>query len=171
MKPPKRLFKDRPPRDEGGALLVVGTAVDETDEELVTAARNVAEQHAGQAALVFMSVYGYDADPRELWEIPEVRAHCRRLVDFGFISILVRSSIVPELGGEGGPFAVFGAFEVWAFAEGKFAGGRITFTAADVERFTAEVFPAAGEALRRNLRRFADVPANPDLLIEGRLPD
>lgn len=168
MKPPRHRFRNRPPRDGGGGTLFnVITTVDATDEELVTTARNAATQAPGPNRFVFMGVYGYDDDPRELHEIPEVRPHMRRLVDFGFISILTRSSMLPELGGIGGPFRAFGAFEVWAFAEGMFAGGRIEFTSADVDRFVKDVYPSAGEALRRNLRKFADVPANPDLMLVG----
>jgi hypothetical protein len=171
-RPPRRLFRHRPPRGEGLTLINVVTTVDETDEELITTARNVAGQSNGRTFMVVMTVHGYDDDPRELHRIPEVRPLMRRLVDFGFISVLTRSSMVPELGGvDLGGFCMFGALEVWAFAEGKFGGGRLKLTLNDVRKFTEEVFPAAGEALRRNLRRYADVPADPGLILEQKFDD
>jgi hypothetical protein len=171
MKPPKRLFRNRPSREDGLTLVNVVTSVDQTDEELVTTARNVAGQVPGKTRLVILTISGYDDDPRELHEIPEAMGHLRRLVEFGFISILTRSGVLPELGGLGmDQRFVYGALEVWAFAEGMNVGPRLDLSKSDVDRFTNEVFPAAGEALRRNLRRYADAEADPSLILVQR-PD
>ena len=40
-----------------------------------------------------------------------------------------------------------------------------------MKTFNDEVFPAAGEALRGNLRRYAHVPAKPGWLAEIPMPD
>jgi hypothetical protein len=171
-----RRKRDRQPRKEGPTLFTVVTVVDQTDEELVTTARNVAARSHRDTVMVAMVVHGYDHDPRELHEIPEVVTHMRRLVDFGFISILTRSSTMPALGGiDMGGFRVFGALEAWAFAEGMFSpggvfgAGVVSIPMDAVKRFTDEVFPAAGEALRRNMRRFPDAVANPNLILEGEI--
>lgn len=67
-------------------------------------------------------ISGYGDDARELWEIPEVRAFCRRLVALGFISYLdfttaANPDAPPTLR------AAFGAAEVWLIAEGRYRAG------------------------------------------------
>jgi hypothetical protein len=157
-------------------LMLVGTALEQSDEELIAQIRAVMEHCRRHPCHVVTGVWGYDDDPRKLWEIPEVGAHLRRLVDFGFIAILVRSTMVRELGAPAHwvDCPAFGAFEVWALGLGLFAGGgsfRMPMAEAKVllETFARDVFPAAEAALERNLHRFAHVPADPRLLMQGRL--
>jgi hypothetical protein len=72
-------------------------------------------------ALIVCSIYGFDEDPRELHEIPEVRGFCRRLVSVGFISYLdYASTLLPE---ERQTAPGLGAFEVWACGEGIMRNG------------------------------------------------
>src|SRR5262249_16027503 len=66
---------------------------------------------------IVCAIAGFDDDARELGEVPEVRAFCRRLVGIGFISWLDTCTSIPDLGGIG-MAAGLGAFEVWAIAEG-----------------------------------------------------
>ena len=130
------------------------------------------ESSDGKTAMVAMVVHGFDDDPRELHEIQvEVVAHMGRLVDFGFISVLTRSSTLPELGGfDTGAIYMFGAFEVWWFAGGMFAGGgTLAIPQSAVDHFRDVVYPAAGERLRANLRKYPHAVANPDLGFEQRL--
>lgn len=62
----------------------------------------------------YLSVKGFDDDPREIWEIPEVLKFYRRLKNLGFLSILTTSShIFPSSQDEP---AGFGAFEIYLFA-------------------------------------------------------
>jgi hypothetical protein len=149
----------------------MGTVIDQTDEELVAQVKALQDEqrrHRGSfEILVTMFVHGFDADPRELWKIPEVRAHFRRLVDFGFIAILMKSGTMPALGGGGLgiDFPGMGAFEVWAHGQEPTRTGRNTFDETIVRDFELTVLPAAERALQRNLERFAHVPANPDLMI------
>jgi hypothetical protein len=135
---------------------------------LVAEIRAVMEHSRRHPAAVVTGVHGFDDDPRKLWEIPEVRAHLRRLVDFGFIAILLRSATIPELGAPahlaGCPG--FGGFEVWAHGHGLLQTGSNAIPEALVKTFARTVFPAAGKALSRNLHRYAHVPANPKLLLE-----
>jgi hypothetical protein len=144
-------------------LIFIQTALDQTDEQLVAQIRAVMERPAD----IILAVGGFDDDPRDLWDIPEVRAHFRRLVDFGLIAILVPSTGLGELcpahlaGCPG-----LGGFEVWALGHGLLRGGPSTVPEALVGTFTGTVLPAAREALARNLERFAHVPANRGLLIE-----
>jgi hypothetical protein len=156
-------------------LLVVPTTLDQSDEEMIAQIRAVMEHCHRHPCAVVTTVDGYDDDPRELWEIPEVGAHLRRLVDFGFVAILLRSSTVRELGAPSHwvDCPAFGAFEVWAHGLGLFAGGgRLRMPMAEagavLRMFAEDVFPAAEEALKRNLHRFAHVPANARLLMQPR---
>ena len=57
---------------------------------------------------------GYDDDPRELWQIPEVQAFCQRLMQSGFVSHL-------NLGNAPGQplFGGWGAAEVYLCSEGR----------------------------------------------------
>ena len=66
---------------------------------------------------IVCTIGGFDDDPRELGQIPEARALCRRLVGIGFISWLDVCTSIPQLKGIGME-AGLGAFEVWAIAEG-----------------------------------------------------
>jgi hypothetical protein len=177
MKPPKRLFRNRPPRDPGRALISVITYVGMPDEELIVQARTVATHPRIRNALVLMAVDGYDDDGRRgLYEVPEVPPHMRRMVELGLISILTRSAVIPELGGIPGPLGFFGAFEVWAMGEGmmrpggEHGSGLLRCTNGDIRRFLEVVYPAAAEALRRNLRRFPHVVPDPDLILDALPP-
>ena len=96
-------------------LIFINTAVDQTDDRLVAQMKAVIELRESHQYDAVLSVMGYDDDRRELWQIDEVRAHLRRLVDFGAIAVLVRSLMVRELVPRdliGCP--ALGAFEVWA---------------------------------------------------------
>jgi hypothetical protein len=160
-------------------MMSVGPDLATTDEELVVMVTDILDEAKRHPRIRFvMAVRGhnyYHYDLRELREIPEMVPYMRRLVDFGYIAILDRSATIPELGGvdtgdqhfEYGPgqIFVFGAIEAWAFAQGLFAGGRLDLAAGHVRQFLEEGLPAAGESLRRNLRRFPHVVPEPDLIL------
>ena len=63
-------------------------------------------------------IRGFDSDERELYEIPEIRAFCRRVVTIGLISYLDMATIypidIPRLAKSG-----WGASEVWLCGEGR----------------------------------------------------
>jgi hypothetical protein len=141
------------------------TCVDETDEELVAQLRAVMEQARSEPGETVFAVHGYDDDPRELGQIPEVMAHCRRTVDFGAIAVLTRSTWCRELGAAGWMVGspILGAFEVWLIGLGHCTGDRVEMPAvaakAMIDGFRREVLPAADRSLSRNLHRYAHVPA------------
>jgi hypothetical protein len=149
-------------------LIFVQTSLDQSDEELIAEIRAVMEYSRRHPAGAMMIIQGFEDDPRELWEIPEVQAHLRRLVDFGFIAILARSTGVRELGVPDylADCPGFGAFEVWAHGRGLLRTGSNEIPEALVEMFEGTIFPAAEESLQRNLHRYAHVPANPELMLE-----
>jgi hypothetical protein len=148
-------------------LIFVQTAVDQSDEDLIAGIRAIREHSQRHPCWVVLIVHGYDDDPREQWEIAEVRAHLRRLVDFGFIAILARSTGIHGLAPEsliGCPG--LGGFEVRVHGHELVQAGDNAIPEALVQTFAGTILPAAEESLRRNLLRFPHVPANPRLLLE-----
>jgi hypothetical protein len=94
---------------------------------------------------------GFDDDPRELGQIPEARALCRRLVGIGFISWLDVSTSIPELKGIG-MHAGLGAFEVWGIAEGIIgAGGGYELPKETLAHFRKDLEKANQEADTREI--------------------
>jgi hypothetical protein len=140
------------------------TDVGQTDEELVAQLRAMMEQARREPGETVFGVHGYDDDPRELGEIPEVRAHCRRMVDFGVLAVLTRSTWCRELGAPAWTrdVPVLGAFEVWLLGLGHLGRDRLELPAAAaaalIDRFRREVLPASDRALSRNLHQYAHVP-------------
>jgi hypothetical protein len=105
-----------------GRLVIIGAAIDETDEELHDYMRHMKRQREDRACEhIVLTIGHYDKDPRELWQIPEVQEFCRRLVDTGFFAYLDTFTTVPALVKK--DFEVvngaFGAFEVWLCSERK----------------------------------------------------
>jgi hypothetical protein len=100
-------------------LHIMTLAHDATDEEIIGMMRAMKAAHeaktVGRIVLLF---HGYDDDPRELWDIPEVAVLCQRLVEMGFISYLY-PGYVPGVD-DPSPEAL-GASEVLLLAEGRMA--------------------------------------------------
>ncbi len=100
-------------------VLTVDLGLDATDPDLLDQMRimkRVREEHRYDR--IVCTIRGFTGDPRELYDIPEVRAYCNRLVDLGFISYLDFSTLfdpkTPELARHG-----WGASEVWLCSEGR----------------------------------------------------
>jgi hypothetical protein len=128
------LAPDGPP---GHELLVVDLGLDATNEQLLEKMWEMRSTRLRNPDVnVVCSFRGFGADPRELREIPEVRAFCRRLTAQGFISYLDACTTLtpatdPALDR---PFRQWwGAFEVWSCGEGHMNRTRVT--AEVMERF------------------------------------
>lgn len=94
-------------------VLTVDLGLDATDEDIVGQMRVMKSAREGNLyTSVVCTVRGYGDDPRELWDVPEVKTFCRRLVRLGFISYLDVFSSVPP-GPPGMSRLGFGAGEVW----------------------------------------------------------
>lgn len=72
-------------------------------------------------------VSGYDDDPRELWEIPEVVDFFHRCIDAGVISLLPFSTMVTP-----NPVPGLGALEVWLMAHGRWSRGTSRISPDDI---------------------------------------
>lgn len=84
---------------------------------------------------VFCTIGGFGNDSRELWQIPEVRAFCRRLVDSAFVSYLSMSG-QKAVGAPDGCDGLWGALEVWMVAE-NLMGYEYDITKDVLEQFQA----------------------------------
>lgn len=103
-------------RDDG--LLIMPLTLDHTNEELVDLMKAMRDARRGtEFGHIVCLIDGFNKDSRELFEIPEVRALCRRLVTQGFISYLDFSTIFP--GAEPRLAKAWGALEVWLCGEGR----------------------------------------------------
>ncbi len=93
--------------------------IDDTNDMLVEKMRYLKSvREAGLSEHVVATVRGFNRDRRELYEIPEVQAFCRRLVDLGFISFLdpivgLNSALPAEAR------QAWGAYEVWLCGRGR----------------------------------------------------
>ena len=101
-----------------GSILFVDLGLDASNEDIVDQMRILkrAREERRYKAIVCL-VRGFDDDPRELFDIPEVRAFCRRIVNLGLISYLDFTTFFnPEVPEEAKK--AWGAAEVWLCGEG-----------------------------------------------------
>jgi len=77
--------------------------------ELIAAAAPVAAAKGG----LYVTISGYDDDPRELWEIPETRLIAERWLRAGGLGIM-RADLEDDTGDHPG----FSALQMWLLAQG-----------------------------------------------------
>jgi hypothetical protein len=104
-------------------VLLVELGIDATNDDIIDQMRIMKRaREEGVYDNVICVIRAFDDDPRELYDIPEVRAFCRRIVNLAFISYLdVATTLVPdapELVRKG-----WGAAEAWLCAEGRYNTG------------------------------------------------
>ncbi len=87
---------------------------DMTDDELKECIHRMYPKAVNSEQGFLLTISGYDQDPRELWEIPEVITFFNRLIDIGFLGLLALNAQTVMPGTPG-----FGAAEVWMVATGK----------------------------------------------------
>lgn len=120
-----------------------------TDNEIKDCIQQMMPICIARAAGFCLTISGFDADKRELWQIPEATAFMKRLVDFGLIAGLEVSTqgegmVREELGVESLPG--FGALEVWMAGTGRLASGSNDIDKATMDTFFAELNIANAKA-------------------------
>ena len=115
--------------------------IDATNDDVIEQMRVMKRgREEGRYDNVICIIRGFDDDPRELYDIPEVRAFCRRIVNLAFISYLDFATTVltdvPDLVKKG-----WGAAEVWLCGEGRFKTG-----AEWTMELVSEIAQAVGES-------------------------
>ena len=100
-------------------VLFVDLGIDASNDDILDQMRKMkACREDGSYSNIVCTVRGFGDDKRNLFEIPEVRAFCRRVVNLGFISYLdfttTFDSSVPAIAKDG-----WGAAEVWLCGEGR----------------------------------------------------
>jgi hypothetical protein len=102
-----------------GSVLFVDLGLDASNDDILDQMRILkrAREERCYKAIVCL-IRGFDDDPRELFDIPEVRAFCRRIVNLGLISYLDFTTIFdPKMPEEAKK--AWGAAEVWLCGEGR----------------------------------------------------
>jgi hypothetical protein len=99
-------------------VLFVDLGIDATNADLIDQMRIMKRGRENDYTNVVCAIRGFNNDNRDLYEIVEVRAFCRRLVCQGFISYLDISTTLPgticdETAG------TWGAAEVYLCSEGR----------------------------------------------------
>lgn len=108
-------------RPEG--VLVMEVFLSDSNDDLVEKMRAMRQARTDPFYTnVVCGISGWADDPRELWEVVEVRAFCRRLVALGFVAYLDRATwlgtLMPDDWRSKVLLAGLGAAEVWLIAEG-----------------------------------------------------
>jgi len=101
------------------SILFVELGIEATNDDILDQMRKMkACREDGSYSYVVCTVRGFGDDERRLFEIPEVRAFCRRIVNLGFISYLdfttTFDSRVPAIAKD-----AWGATEVWLCGENR----------------------------------------------------
>lgn len=121
---------------------------DLTDEELRGKMRDLGLALRATGTAFMATIMGYEHDSRELQEIPEVIAFCKRLVNLGLISVMEMTTLSEEAR-QRNPLAksAWGALEVWMTANNLLKKGQTVVTQQMLDRFAAD--------LMESNRRFA----------------
>lgn len=102
------------------ALMIVELGLDASNDDIVEKMRTMRQARLDRTCShVACLIRGFDDDSRELFDIPEVRAFCRRLMTLGFASYLEGATTLAGSAPDSLRQA-WGAFEVWMTAEGRF---------------------------------------------------
>jgi hypothetical protein len=102
-------------------ILYVDLGIDATNDDIDQQARIAKRaREEGIYTNVICAIRGFGKDKRELSDIPEVRAFCRRLVNLAFISYLDASTSIPGATDDPDIKRAWGAAEVWLCSEGRF---------------------------------------------------
>jgi hypothetical protein len=100
------------------AAMVIELVIGMSNEELREKMRLMKSAREGDRfSNIGCVITGFGNDPRDLWEIAEVRAFCRRLIDQGFVSYLDMGTIFP--GCPEDMKTTMGAAEVVLFSTGR----------------------------------------------------
>ena len=84
----RALRKSNPGGKRKGELRIYEVGVEATTEELENSVRQGGPNVIAEGNPFYITVSGFDDDPRELSEIPEVAALCQRIIDSGFFGLV-----------------------------------------------------------------------------------
>ena len=99
-------------------LWIMRLSLDLSNDEIIDmmkAMKLAREKQACQEIVCFIE--GFDGDRRQLFDIPEVIAFCRRLVNLGFTSWLTFQTSVPGTSEYESLNGSLGSLEVWLISE------------------------------------------------------
>lgn len=108
-------------------LLCLSLPVDLTDDQIKECVQGMMPVCFKRRQGFCLTIFGFDSDPRELWEIPEAITFMQKLLNFGVISGLEVTTSIPELMDKkwkGQKLPGLGAIEVWMCANGMLSAGK-----------------------------------------------
>ena len=88
-----------------------------TARDLNDQAKILKEHRENGVASIYLIFGGYDDDPREVWQIPQVQTICKRLEEIGYTSYLDIAGFLHPI--EAKKTNGFGAMEVFLCADGR----------------------------------------------------
>jgi hypothetical protein len=126
------------------AVFLANLHLSATNDDLRDMMRNMKAARETGWDHVICTIDGFANDSRELWQIPEVRAYCRRLMTTGFVAYLdVFAGINPDPATHPLVRQGFGSGEVWLIGEGVDIGQpKFVLEAETVERLRVALFQA-----------------------------
>lgn len=96
-------------------MVIMTIGLDASNDDIKHMMDSMKEMRETKTATeIVVLIAGFDDDPREVYDIPEIRAFCRRLTCIGFISYLTACALADSLTKN-----ALGAYEIWAIGEGK----------------------------------------------------
>lgn len=99
-------------------LHIVALGIDATDADLIEQMRLMEEKRTEGYRHVGCTISGFGSDKRELWQIPEVVAFCKRLTRIGFMAGLDVSYTFPKDIPLSTPIKPMGSLDLWLIAQG-----------------------------------------------------
>ena len=124
----------------------------DTTEEMIDMMRTMKHVRESKWDHIICMISGYDDDPRELWQVPEVRAYTRRLFTTGFVAYLdVFASMNPDPDTCPIVRSGFGSGELWLVMGGhNIVADHFTMTEKMVADFRSDLI-AAGRAAEKTV--------------------
>lgn len=97
-------------------LILLSLEIGMPETQIIKAMRGMRKlrQKIPEDLSIVAGIHGYGSDPRELWEIPEVRTFAVKLVELGFIAYL--DPMPTDLTGPSRPFT---AIDIWLLSQGR----------------------------------------------------
>jgi hypothetical protein len=105
------------PRMDGSIIIHIPPNI--TDEQIDNSIKFLMAGVVSRDQGCLAAFSGYDADPRELYNIPEMTVLSSRLVKRGFISLLWPTTLL-DTKNRDSVKNFFGALEIWAMSENMF---------------------------------------------------
>ncbi|MBU6174225.1 MAG: hypothetical protein KGQ60_10490 [Planctomycetes bacterium] len=133
----------------------------QTDDEMfelvrcVTIGMDAMDRQGKDYPPPFLSLHGFNHDPRQLWHIPKAVETMKRACDVGFLTILHPCAMMHAMQTQT-PFSWFGGFELWLCANDLMItdNNELGIDWRNALRFIDEVIPSEERRFRKRLANY-----------------